>query len=546
MSKETAKDPKKKKSFNKKKLKYGSVATIITVIFIAVIVFINLIAGILTERKGLKLDLTPEKYYDISQQTIDYVSSIDKDVEIAVFDNESNYHSNTYYKMVLETLNKLVQYSDHITYNFYDTTKNPDAVNKYAANYNGTISMDNIVIASGDRVKVLSVSQELFAYTTNSYYGTSALSGYKGEQELLSAIMSVTDANPKTAAFITKYNGSAIFGSETVSAITTFAELMTKNGYELVFTDIIADEISPEDYDLVVLPAPATDIPEDSIKKLEDFLYNGGNLDKNLIYIADTSQRKTPNIDEFLEIWGIEVGGNQVIESEDKMTQQVNVVRNTMDMNQALKAPIVTASDETFSEGLSNTKLPIIAPMTRNINLLFDANVDRTTTALLSSSESSLLYPLNLTEADDSSQLDLNGESSESEDTTQATEETEEFDASNAEKGSNVVMALATKSNTDSEKVTHTNNMLVIGGASMIDTRLTTGSTYNNAEFIMNAVNKICGKENSVIIAEKNLGSETIDITVSQAAAIRRVVMFVIPIIVVICGVVVFIRRRNR
>ena len=80
MSKETAKEPKKKKSFNKKKLKYGSVATVITVVFIAVIVFINLIAGILTERKGLKLDLTPEKYYDISQQTIDYVSSIDKDV----------------------------------------------------------------------------------------------------------------------------------------------------------------------------------------------------------------------------------------------------------------------------------------------------------------------------------------------------------------------------------------------------------------------------------------------------------------------------------
>lgn len=103
--------------------------------------------------------------------------------------------------MVLETLNKLVQYPDHITYNFYDTTKNPDAVNKYAANYNGTISMDNIVIASGDRVKVLSVTQELFAYTTNSYYGTSALSGYKGEQELLSAIMSSYGRDPKTAAY---------------------------------------------------------------------------------------------------------------------------------------------------------------------------------------------------------------------------------------------------------------------------------------------------------------------------------------------------------
>lgn len=546
MSKETAKEPKEKKPFNKKKLKYGSVATIITVVFIAVIVFINLIAGVLTERKGLKLDLTPEQYYDVSQQTIDYVKSIDKDVEIAVFDYESNYHNNTYYKMVLETLNKLVQYSDHITYNFYDTTKEPDAVNKYAANYNGTISMGNIVVAAEDRVKVLSVAQELFAYTTNSYYGTSSLSGYKGEQELLSALMSVTDANPKTAAFITKYNGDAIFGSETYSAIMTLAQLMSKNGYELVFTDIIADEISPEDYDIAVLPAPATDIPEDSIKKLEDFLYNNGNLDKNMIYIADTSQRKTPNIDEFLEIWGIEVGGNQVIESENSKVQQINVVRNTMGQNQPLKAPIVSVSDETFSEGLSNTKLPIVAPVTRNINLLFDANVDRTTTALLSSSETSMLLPLNLSEADESAKIDLNGDLSESEDATQATEETEEFDAEKAEKASSVVMALATKSNTDSEKVTHTNNMLVIGGASMLDTRLTTGSTYNNAEFIMNAINKICGKENAVIIAEKNLGSETIDITVSQATAISRVVIFVIPAIVVICGIIVFIRRRNR
>lgn len=52
MSKETAKEPKKKKSFNKKKLKYGSVATVITVVFIAVIVFINLIAGYSYRKKG--------------------------------------------------------------------------------------------------------------------------------------------------------------------------------------------------------------------------------------------------------------------------------------------------------------------------------------------------------------------------------------------------------------------------------------------------------------------------------------------------------------
>lgn len=545
MSNETAKEPKEKKHFNKKKLKYGSVATVITVVFIAVIVFINLIAGILTERNGLKLDLTPEKYYDISQQTIDYVKSIDKDVEIAVFDNESYYHSDTYYKMVLETLNKFVQYSDHITYNFYDTTKDPDAVNKFTANYNGSISMGNIVVAAGDRVKVLSVAQELFAYTTNSYYGTSSLSGYKGEQELLSALMNVTDANPKTAAVIEKYNSEAIYSAEAAYAIASLKQLMIKNGYDIVSVDIISDEISPDDYDLVVLPAPVNDITDDGITKLENYLYNNGDLDTNMIYLADTTQRKTPKIDEFLEIWGIEVGGNQVIESDNSKIQQLNVVRNTMGRYQDAKAPIVSVSDETYSEGLSNTKLPIVAPATRNINLLFDANVDRTTTALLSSSESSILYPLNLSETE-SIQLDLDDKSSESEKTTESNEPTEEFDPESAERSSNTVMALAVKTNTDAQKVTHTNNLLVIGGASMLDPVITSSSTFNNAEFIINSINKICGKENTVIIAEKNLGSETIDITVSQVSAIRSFVIYVIPIIVVVCGIIVFIRRRNR
>lgn len=56
----------------------------------------------------------------------------------------------------------------------------------------------------------------------------------------------------------------------------------------------------------------------------------------------------------------------------------------------------------------------------------------------------------------------------------------------------------------------------------------------------------MCGKENGIIIAEKDLSVQTIDITSSQIKAISRVVIFVIPLIVVAAGIVVFIRRRNR
>lgn len=313
---------------------------------------------------------------------------------------------------------------------------------------------------------------------------------------------------------------------------------MDKNGYEITEIDIMSDELLPEDYDITVLPAPINDLTEDCITKLDDFLYNGGDLDRDLIYIADVLQYSTPNIDDFLEVWGIEIGGSIVYESSNDKSQYVKTMKGQ------LSAPIAVIADETYSEGLSNTNLPIIAPLSRPINLLFDANVDRTTSALLTTSDTAFLYPLEMKTAEEAK---AKADTSENEKATEAeTEETTEFDPDSAEKSKQNVMAVATKTNMDSENKAHVNNVMVIGGATILDQVLSYSSSYNNAEYVINSVNKMCGKESGVIIAEKDLSVKTIDITNSQIRAISRVVIFVIPLIVVAAGIVVFIRRRNR
>ena len=43
---------------------------------------------------------------------------------------------------------------------------------------------------------------------------------------------------------------------------------------------------------------------------------------------------------------------------------------------------------------------------------------------------------------------------------------------------------------------------MVIGGATILDQVLLYSSSYNNAEYIINSVNKMCGMENGIIIAE--------------------------------------------
>lgn len=92
----------------------------------------------------------------------------------------------------------------------------------------------------------------------------------------------------------------------------------------------MSDELSPEDYDITVLPAPINDLTEDCITKLDDFLYNGGDLDRDLIYIADVLQYSTPNIDDFLEVWGIEIGGSIVYESSNDKSQYVTTMKGQL------------------------------------------------------------------------------------------------------------------------------------------------------------------------------------------------------------------------
>ena len=461
---------------------------------------------------------------------------------------KADYETSTAYaKMIVEILERYKQGSEHISVEFYDIASNPDVVTKYSQNYNGSIQEGNIVVSSGNKVKVMTID-DLFTFEQTAY-GTSSIKGFNGEQLLTSAVMSVTNVNPKKVGFITFYNNQYIYNGLNKKSIEKLNTILSLNGYEIDQLDIFSDEISPEKYDMVVLPAPSTDISEDCIKKLEDFLYNGGNLDKNMIYIADIFQYRTPNIDEFLEVWGIKIGDEQIVESDESKIQ--NVVISLGDDLAKVPSAISFIADEKYGENLSNTKLPIVTPNARAINLLFDANVDRTTTALLKTSDTTYLYPLqrkdspNLDENLLDLNLDENQETTEAE-TEAATEATTEFDPDSAEKGSQVVMALASKTSMDENNQQHINNVLVIGGSAFTDENIISANLYNNAEFLINTINDISGNDNGIIIADKNITFDYIDIKASQARVINRVIMFVIPLSVCVAGVIVFIRRRNR
>jgi len=533
-------EKRQKKMQVRKKLKYGGIATAVTVIFVAVVVLLNVVVAQVCKRNpDAVLDLTTANLYEISDDTVDYIKNLDQDVEIAISSEESTFQSDKYYKMISETISKYQGYSDHISVTYFDTTKDPDILSKYQDLYAGDISSNQIIVTSGDRIKVYSLT-DMFEIDQDKYqsyyYGYASLSdcitGFKGEQTLTTAIMNVTDSNPKSVAVITKSNGNYIFSATQANAyaVTAMENLLNDNGYDVKELDMVNDTLDAETYDIVVLPAPANDLTMDAIKKLQDFLQNDGNLGKQLIYVADYTQSVTPNLDAFLKDWNLQVDSSYVREDDNNRNQTVQIVASA---GKGLIAPIVSLGDsENYGGNLANSSLPIVAPLARPIQEL-PSNNGRVVYSLLQSSDTSYAYPL--TQQASSGEDTTESASEESREATEATTTegaaTTSFDTDSAVRGANTVMALSqSQQSTGSDLIE--SDVIVLGSMAMMDYYLTQDSSYNNAEYFIGVLNSVCGKEDSIVIASKDMTATSISATQTQLVTLRTIV--------------VFLRRRNR
>ena len=71
-----------KKKYSRRKLKYGGAATAVTLIVIAVVVLVNVVLSMLSDRMNMSIDITPDGTFEISQETIDYLDTVTEPVDI--------------------------------------------------------------------------------------------------------------------------------------------------------------------------------------------------------------------------------------------------------------------------------------------------------------------------------------------------------------------------------------------------------------------------------------------------------------------------------
>ncbi|MBQ8827207.1 MAG: GldG family protein [Oscillospiraceae bacterium] len=499
-----ASSEKPKKKFNSKKLKYGTAATVLTIVVIAVVVLVNVIVSLVGDRVNLTIDLTSSKAFEISQESIDYINSLTEDIEIVTMVDESMFKdtSNVYYKQAYEVIKKYEQESDRITVKFVDMTADPTYANRYSEIYKGTISEYSIVISCGNRIKVISVN-DLFNTELNYQTYSFQIVSSKAEQVLTSAIMYVSDPDPKKAVILEIE--SAGIADEYIQT------LLEDDGFDVSTSNPQLEPI-PADADLIVINAPLNDFSEEVVDQLYDYMENGGNYGKNLIYLASFSQKDTSNIDAFLAEWGIEVGKGVVGD-----TNTNNLATGTTFY--AFKNYI---SDTDYSQNVAQPDLPVVVYNARPVNVLFENSANVTAQALLTTEDTAFVL----------------------------TDEMQELAQSGTEpeivNGIYNTMALANKYTFDDNNNQVLSNLLVIGASDMLDPGLTGTTYYNNGDYFISIVNAMTGKNAGITIVAKDLTAATFDTDVAKTSAAAWVFLIIIPAAVFVTGIVIWAKRRHK
>lgn len=527
-----------KKKRSAKVAKHTTMATVLTVIFIAAVVLVNIIASIIFDRYPLTIDLTENSMYSISDETVDYIKSIESEINVTVLAAEANFSAlNEYTLQAAELLKRYQEYNPNIKVSYIDLLSHPEI----ASNYPNTDLYDYDIIFetnvpsddgsdSFQRIKIVKPTSlvawnaefsEWFKQYYTQYYNMTLedLSNYSGAANVLnnffsgiagsdaeaaftSAIMTITDPNPIGVTVLT--------GHKEIADLTYFKQLLSANGYQLSEINILTDEI-PEDTDLIIIPAPAEDYLDNDIKKISDFLLNGGNLEKDALYIASVSQGETPNLDEFLEEYGLVVESTLIVEG-DTGRYYGGVPLYTL--------PFIVS--DKYMQDINSDDILLVMSTARPITRLYDEKGMSITEAFLQSSDRAY-----------SCGYDGKG-----------------FDTTDVRsRGAQTSLAIGTKAvfTEDEDTPVLYSNVMVIGSDEFLSDGLLQTSSLQNSEYIISLLSGMTGKtKTDIIIATKTILGRTFDITEKQASILKWTFQLIIPLIVLIINFIVYKRRKNK
>lgn len=476
-------------SFKRKGFRSGLYATVTSVLVIIAVIVVNLI----TSATGIRKDFTASGEKSLTEETKELLAEVEDELTFYYLtrgsDTTDSYSS--YFEMYMELYERA---SDKITIEKVDLLLNPKFTEEYTSE---TVLRHSMIVVNETTQKGKYVSSEdmvLFETTMNAQtfqYEENPV-GLDIEGQLNAAIRFVT-SQQQTNFYALSGHGEKELGSEGKT-------LLRKANISYNLFESMTATTVPEDCDVLFVTVPGNDYTAEELEVLKAYADRGGDF----LILAD-SMPNLANYNTLLAYCGVKVDNRVIMEGDS---------RYHIPGAQAQLLPVIERNHEIITAMENATYMPLsyAYPLSR----VMEGDRDYDMSILLSTSEASY-----------SKEIQKNG-------SVKNTKETGDPE------GPFYVGIYLQNTDTESEVVA------ISGSYAFVD-NCVKSSNYINGSLLTNSVNYMAGAEAVSTVRTISFNSaETITINAAQANGIAIVMVVVIPAILLVTGIVVMLRRRNR
>jgi len=250
---------------------------VLVALCLGVLVLINYISF----RNAERFDLTPEKRYSLSNQSLRILNALTDDVHATIFYKKKERRE------FQDLIDLFKRETDHFKYSFIDIDKNPAKAEDMGIKSYGA----GIVAHKGKKEKVI----------------------YFTEDNLISAIINLTEENKKIIRFVQGHGEKNITSYEDKSGYSKVKSALESENYQVEEILLMQSGEVPEDTLVLVVNGPDKDFFQKELDMMDRYLRNGGRV----LLLCDPVP--VPNIETYLKGRNIVLSRDYIIDTKSKL-----------------------------------------------------------------------------------------------------------------------------------------------------------------------------------------------------------------------------------
>jgi ABC-type uncharacterized transport system involved in gliding motility auxiliary subunit len=476
-----------KRSFSRKSFLYSSNLLFIIVLVLGILVLVNYFLA----RHHYRLDFTEARIHSLSDQSVQVLKNLKAEVQIKSFYTDGNYSRGR-----MENLLKIYSYhSTKVKYEFIDPDKNPSLVRAFNITTDGTS-----ILTAGDKENRITTA---------------------GEEDITNAIIKVTREKKKVIYFLEGHGEGSIEQTEDMGY--SFAkEDLEKLAYEVKKLTLALSDTFPRDCDLLIIPGPRKDLLPNEMETVRAYLNKGGRV----FFMIDPDS--APGMPGFLRDFGVRLGDGVVVDAISRL------------FGADYTMPVITEYES--HEITRNFRYATFFPYARAVEAA-DQKPEGITTSIIGKTSANSWSEMRLEEEMKKGRVSLDKDTDKQGPvslalvaTVKAKEEPKPAEKSEAEnKGEQKIPEPAGASKEA--------RLAVFG-----DSDFATNRYFNfqgNGNFFLNTLNWLTEEADLISIQPKTSAPRTLQMNPSQARLIFLTSVIFLPLIVLILGISVWVRRRS-